>query len=134
MSRQGNDLEPEIYSEHNAQGFPNRETFESIISDSHYSLYLDNFNVGNFSPLGINDISKNKEDHLNKLPISFYQDREKIIHHYFSINEHEFSIPPCFDILDKIKGNSREYCEVVYDNYSDIKDVDFCSSQENPHD
>ena len=134
MSRQRNDLEYEIYSEHKAHGFSNRETFESIIYDSHFSLYLDIFNVGNFSPLGINDISENKEDDLNRLPIFFYQDRETIIDHSFSINEHEFSIPPRFDILDETKGNSREYCEVVYDNYSDIKDVDLYSSQENPHD
>ena len=36
--------------------------------------------------------------------------------------------------MDEIEGNSKEYCEVIYDNYSDTKDVDFCSSQENPHD
>jgi len=38
------------------------------------------------------------------------------------------------DILDEIEGNSRESCEVVYDNYSDIEDIDFYSFQENPHD
>ena len=37
------------------------------------------------------------------------------------------------DILDKIEGNSRESCEVIYDNYSDIEDVDFYSSKESPH-
>ena len=36
MSIQRNDLESEIYSEHNAQDFSNRENFEFIISDSHF--------------------------------------------------------------------------------------------------
>ena len=38
------------------------------------------------------------------------------------------------DILDEIERNSRESCEVIYDDYSDIEDVDFYYSQENPHD
>ena len=134
MSIQRNDIESEIYNEQSAQDFLNREAFEFIIFYSHFSLYPDIFNVCNFSPLGINDILENKEDDINELPIIFYQDKETIIDHSFAINEHKFFIPPCFDILDEIKGNSREYREVVYDNYSDIKDADFCSSQENPHD
>ena len=131
---QMNALQSEIYNEHNVQEFSNKDFFKCIVSDSHFSLYPDIFNDGNFSPLNINDISETTEADVNELPIIFYQDRETIIDHSFSINEHEIFIPPCFDILDKIKGNSREYHEVVFDNYSDIKDVDFCSSQENPHD
>jgi len=74
-SRQMNDLQFEIYNEYNVQEFSNRDIFKCIASDSHFSLYSDIFNDGNFSPLGINDISENKEDDLNELPISFYQDR-----------------------------------------------------------
>jgi len=37
------------------------------------------------------------------------------------------------DILDKIEGNSREYCEVIYDNYSEIEDVNFYSSKKSPY-
>ena len=87
-----------------------------------------------FSPLGINDISENTETDLNELPLSFYQDREAINDHSFAINEHEIFIPPCFNVLDEIEGNSREYCKAIYDNYSNIEVVDFYSSQENPHD
>lgn len=105
--------------------FSNRDIFKYIVSGSHFSLYPDIFNNGNFSPLGINDISKNKEDDLNELPMSFYQDRETTIDYSFTINEHEIFIPHCFDILDEINGNSREYCEVAYDNYSDIEGVDY---------
>jgi len=35
--------------------------------------------------------------------------------------------------LDEIEGNSREYCEIIYDNYFDIEDIDFYSSKENRH-
>jgi len=68
------------------------------------------------------------------LPITFYQDRETMIDHSFAINEHEILVTPYLDILDEIKENSRQSCEVIYDDYSDIEDVDFYSSQENPHD
>ena len=37
------------------------------------------------------------------------------------------------NILDE-KEQYRESCEVIYDDYSDIEDVDFYSSQKNPHD
>lgn len=131
---QRNDQQSEIYNEHNAQKFSNRDSFKCIVSGSHFSLYRDIFNDGNFSPLGINGISEIKEDDLNELPINFYQDRETMIDHSFATNEHEMLVPPCSDILNKIEGNSRESCEVIYDNYSDIEDVDFNFSQENPHD
>lgn len=75
-----------------------------------------------FPLLGINDISKNKDDDLNELPISVYKDRETIIDHSFSINEHEIFIPH-FDTLDEIEENSRKY--IIYDNYCDIEDIDF---------
>ena len=133
MHTQRNDLESEIYNDHNAQEFSNRNIFKCIISDSHFSLYPDIFNDGNFSPLGVNDISENTEADLNELPLSFYQYREAKNDHSFAINEHEILVPPCLDILDKIEGNSRESCEVIYDNYSDIEDVDFYSSKESPH-
>lgn len=48
-----------------------------------------------------------------------------MIDHSFAINESEILVPPCLNILDEIEGNSREYCEVIYDDYSDIEDVDF---------
>ena len=32
-----------------------------------------------------------------------------------------------------IEGNSREHYEVIYDNYSDIEDVDLSSYILNPH-
>ena len=134
MSIQRNDLESEIYNEHNAQEFSNRDSFKCIVSGSHFSLYPDIFNDGNFSPLDINDISENTEADLNELLSSFYQDREAINDHSFAINEHEILVPPCLDILDEIEGNSRESCEVIYDDYSDIEDVDFNFSQKNPHD
>lgn len=133
MSTQRNDLEFEIYNEHNVQEFSNRNIFKCIISDSHFSLYPDIFNDDNFSPLGVNDISENTETDLNELPLSFYQDREAINDHSFAINENEILVPPCLDILDKIEGNSRESCEVIYDNYPDIEDVDFYSSKGSPH-
>lgn len=72
MSTQMNDLQSEIYNEHNAQEFSKRDSFKCIVSGSHFSLYPDIFNDGNFSPLGINDISKIKENDLNELPINFY--------------------------------------------------------------
>ena len=75
MSIQRNDLQYEIYHEHNAQEFSNKESFKCIVSSSHFSLYPNIFNDGNFSPLGINDISEIKEDDLNELPINFYQDK-----------------------------------------------------------
>lgn len=42
---------------------------------------------------------------------------------FFSITQ--IFIPPCFDILDEIESNSRQYCKIIYDNYSDIEDVDY---------
>jgi len=70
-----NDLKSEIYNEQNAQEFLNRDTFKSIASDSHFSLYLDIFADSNLSPININDISENKETDLSELPINFYQNR-----------------------------------------------------------
>ena len=106
----------------------NRDSFKCIVSGSHFSLYPDIFNDGNC----INDISENTEADLNEIPINFYQDRKTIIDHSFAINKHKI-FSPCFDILDEIEGNSREYCEVIYDNYSDIEEVDFYSSKESAH-
>ena len=104
---QRNDLQSEIYNEHNAQELSNRDNFKCIVSGSHFSVYPDIFNNGNIFPPGINDISEIKEDDLNKLPLSFYQDREAIIDHSFATNEHEILVPPCLDILDEIEGNCR---------------------------
>ena len=130
---QRNNLQSEIYNENNAQELSNKDNFKCIVSGSHFSLYLDIFNDGNFSPLGINGISEIKEDDLNELPLNFYQNKETIIDHSFATNEHEIFVPPCFGILDEMEGNSRQSCEVIYDDYSDIEDVDFYTSQENPH-
>ena len=127
-------MQSEIYNERNAQELSNRDSFKCIVSGSHFSLYPDIFNDGNFFPLGINDISEIKGDDLNELPLNFYQDRETIMDHSFATHEHEIFVPPCFGILDEIKGNSRQSCEVIYDIYSVIEDVDFYTSQENPHD
>jgi len=110
MNTQRNDLESEIYNQHNVQEFSNQYIFNCIISDSHFSLYPDMFNDGNLFPLGINDILKIKDGDLNELPLSFYQDREAINDHSFAINEHEILVPPCLDILDEIEGNSKESC------------------------
>lgn len=131
---QRNDLQSEIYNEHNAQEFSNRDSFKCIVSGSHFSLYPDIFNDGNIFPLGINNIPETKEDDLNELPLNFYQDKETIIDHSFATNKHEIFVPPCLDILDEIEGNYTESCEVIYDNYPEIEDVDFYSFQENPHD
>ena len=60
MSTQRNDMQFEIYNEHNAQEFSNRDTFKYIVSGSHFSLYLDIFNDGNIFPLGINVFQKLK--------------------------------------------------------------------------
>ena len=38
------------------------------------------------------------------------------------------------DTLGKIEGNSNECCEIIYDSYFDIEDINLSSSQLNPHD
>jgi len=127
MSTKRYDQQPEIYNECNAQEFSQEDIFKCIISESHFSLYPDIFNDDNFSSLSINDISENKEADLNESPLSF-QDREVTIEHPFAINKYERFVLPCLNILYE-KEQSRESCEVIYDNYFDIEDVDL--SREN---
>lgn len=125
---QVNNHKSEICDEENVQEFSNRYILKSIAYYSHFSLYPNIFAHSNLSHLNINDISKNKEVDLNELAISFYKDRELIIDHFCHINEHVLHISPCFDTMNKIKENSNECGEVIYDHYFDIEDIDLSSS------
>ena len=87
---QRNDLQSEIYNEHNAQELSNRDSFKCIVSGSHFSLYPDIFNDSNFSPLGINDISEIKEDDLNELPLKFFLVLEQNLNQQYQILKKDF--------------------------------------------
>lgn len=50
VSTQRNDLQYDIYNNHNVQYFSNKDIFNRVISDSYFFLYHDIFNDSNFSP------------------------------------------------------------------------------------
>lgn len=131
---QENDLEFEICNEENGQEFTNRDISKFIAFDSHFHLYPDISTDRNLSPLYFNVVLENREVDINKLPISFHQDRESFIDHSYGINEHVVHIPSCFDTSDESGENFNECSEVIYDNYSECEDVHLSSYTLNPHD
>ena len=57
ISRQENDFKSENCNEENTPECSNRDILKCIVSDSYFSLYLDNFSNRNLTSLYIKDIS-----------------------------------------------------------------------------